>query len=217
MEQDRIDAGPAGLRPGADTPAALETRRRIVETAERLFRQFGYQKTTVADIAAELSMSPANVYRFFASKSSITEAVARLLTGEIEEVAHAAATQPGLSARERLLGVIRATYRATVQRYIKDQRMHAMVHAAIDENWEVVKAHKAVILGILTELIREGIAAGEFRVEGDPAVAARCVQMANIATCHPLIIEHCLRANEDLEEMIDPMVAFCCRGLGAQG
>ena len=57
--------------------------RRIVETAERLFRQYGYQKTTVADIAAALGMSPANVYRFFASKAAITEAVARKVTSDV--------------------------------------------------------------------------------------------------------------------------------------
>jgi AcrR family transcriptional regulator len=34
----------------------------------------GYQKTAVADIARELGMSPANVYRFFPSKSAINEA-----------------------------------------------------------------------------------------------------------------------------------------------
>jgi len=32
------------------------------------FRQIGFQKTTVADIARELHMSPANVYRYFAAK-----------------------------------------------------------------------------------------------------------------------------------------------------
>ena len=42
-----------------------DTRERILVVAERLFRQIGYQKTTVADIAKELRMSPANVYRFF--------------------------------------------------------------------------------------------------------------------------------------------------------
>ena len=45
-----------------------DTRDRILEVAERLFRQIGYQKTTVGDIAKELRMSPANVYRFFESK-----------------------------------------------------------------------------------------------------------------------------------------------------
>ena len=53
---------------------AEATRARIEETAERLFRTMGYQKTAVADIARELGMSPANVYRFFPSKSAINEA-----------------------------------------------------------------------------------------------------------------------------------------------
>src|SRR5262245_2184149 len=50
-----------------------DTREKILVVAERLFRQMGYQKTTVADIAKELRMSPANVYRFFDSKKSIHE------------------------------------------------------------------------------------------------------------------------------------------------
>ena len=48
-----------------------DTRDRILEVAERLFRVIGYQKTTVGDIAKELRMSPANVYRFFESKKAI--------------------------------------------------------------------------------------------------------------------------------------------------
>ena len=39
-----------------------DTRDRIMDVADRLFRQLGFAKTTVADIAAELDMSPANVY-----------------------------------------------------------------------------------------------------------------------------------------------------------
>ena len=52
-------------------PSETSTRDRIVETAERFFREIGYQKTTVADIAKALRMSPANVYRFFESKKAI--------------------------------------------------------------------------------------------------------------------------------------------------
>ncbi len=40
-----------------------DQRRQIVKTAERLFREIGFQKTTVADIARELRMSHANGYR----------------------------------------------------------------------------------------------------------------------------------------------------------
>src|SRR6266704_3613257 len=60
-----------------------DTRERILEVALRLFREIGYQKTTVADIAKVLRMSPANVYRFFDSKKAIHEGVARSLMGEV--------------------------------------------------------------------------------------------------------------------------------------
>src|SRR3974390_1238465 len=80
------------------------TPERILEGAERLFRQIGYQKTTVADIARELRMSPANVYRFFDSKKSINEGVARALMGEVEDALTAIVARPG-SAAERLRGL----------------------------------------------------------------------------------------------------------------
>jgi AcrR family transcriptional regulator len=73
-----------------------DTRERILVVAERLFRQFGYQKTTVADIAKELRMSPANVYRFFDSKKAINAGVARALMGEVEGEA-----QPARAHKDR--------------------------------------------------------------------------------------------------------------------
>ena len=64
-----------------------DTRDQILTVAERLFREIGYQKTTVADIAKVLRMSPANVYRFFDSKKAIHEGVARRRTPECVETA----------------------------------------------------------------------------------------------------------------------------------
>ena len=61
-----------------------DQRTRIVTTAERLFGEIGFQKTTVADIARALRMSPANVYRFFHSKAEINEAVGALIMTETE-------------------------------------------------------------------------------------------------------------------------------------
>ena len=60
-----------------------DTKARIVEVAEKLFLRIGFAKTTVADIAAELEMSPANVYRFFSSKNAIVEAICRKSLAEV--------------------------------------------------------------------------------------------------------------------------------------
>ena len=64
-----------------------DTRARIIEAAEALFLRLGFAKTAVADIAAELDMSPANVYRFFPSKNAIVEAICRRCLAEVEEKA----------------------------------------------------------------------------------------------------------------------------------
>ena len=78
-----------------------DTRDRIMDVADRLFRQLGFAKTTVADIAAELDMSPANVYRFFASKNAIVEAICRRCLAELDERAWEIARSRG-SAPARL-------------------------------------------------------------------------------------------------------------------
>src|SRR5436189_2261957 len=81
-----------------------DTRARIIETAETLFRRMGFVKTAVADIAAELGMSPANVYRFFPSKNAIVEAICQRCLDELEEQAWAVARSkaPATARVERL-------------------------------------------------------------------------------------------------------------------
>ena len=55
---------------------ATNTRERILVAAEELLRRHGPAKTTVADVARSLGMSHANVYRHFASKADLRDAVA---------------------------------------------------------------------------------------------------------------------------------------------
>src|SRR6195256_1635719 len=99
------------------------TRERILVVAERLFREIGYQKTTVADIAKVLRMSPANVYRFFDSKKAIHEGVARALMVEVEDEAQAIATKPGLAA-ERLRELMTTIHRMNCERYVGNSKLH---------------------------------------------------------------------------------------------
>src|SRR3954467_7891788 len=97
-------------------PVETDTRERILVVAERLFRQIGYQKTTVADIAKELRMSPANVYRFFDSKKAIHEGVARIMMGEVEEAARAIVVGSG-PATARLRELLTTVHRMNSERY----------------------------------------------------------------------------------------------------
>src|SRR6201987_3265410 len=163
-----------------------DTRERILVVAERLFRQIGYQKTTVADIAKELRMSPANVYRFFDSKKAIHEGVARILMGEVEEAAIAIAERPG-PAIPRLRELIATIHRMNCERYIGDSKLHEMVEIAMQESWEVCMAHIQTIIETIGGVIAQGVASGEFEVD-DLALAAQCACHAMIGYFHPQMI-----------------------------
>src|ERR1700704_5890602 len=163
-----------------------DTQERILVVAERLFRQIGYQKTTVADIAKELRMSPANVYRFFDSKKAIHEGVARLLMGEVEEAAQTIAVRPGPAA-VRLREMMTTIHRMNSERYVGNSKLHEMVEVAMEESWEVCVAHMERITETIGAVIAEGAASGEFEVHDVPQ-AAMCACTAMMKFFHPQMI-----------------------------
>src|SRR5215471_15029787 len=180
----------------------LDVRERILVTAERLFREIGYQKTTVADIAKALQMSPANVYRFFDSKKSINAGVARRLTGEVEQASKEIAARQGKAAG-RLRELLTTIHRMNSDRYVADSKMHEMVAVAMEEDWDVCRMHMETIIGTIGAVIADGVASGEFRV-ADVNVAANCTCAAMVRFFHPQLIADCADKPEPtLDQMID--------------
>src|SRR5262249_48145017 len=187
----------------SDVTDHVETgvRERILTTAERLFREIGYQKTTVADIARELRMSPANVYRFFDSKRSINMGVARRLMGEVEQ-ASAQIAAGKTSAAERLRALLSNINRMNASRYVADSKMHDMVAAALEEDWDVCTPHIQHITQQIAAVIADGVASGEFRV-ADVTTAALCVSAAMCRFFHPQMIAQCAdKPGPTLDQMI---------------
>jgi len=201
----------SGFREGQAMTMVLEhteadTRARILLTAERLFREIGYQKTTVADIAKVLKMSPANVYRFFDSKRAIHEAVARRLMGEVEQAATAIVARP-VSATERLRELLMTIHYMNKERYVGDSKLHEMVAIAMEEDWQVCDAHLEFIGATVGQVIVDGMASGEFR-PGDPMNVAMCVVSAMVRFFHPQIIAQCAtKPGPTLEQMVDFVIS----------
>jgi AcrR family transcriptional regulator len=186
----------------------VDTRERILVVAERLFREIGYQKTTVADIAKVLRMSPANVYRFFDSKKAIHESVARRLMGEVEVAAHDIVTGPGPAAA-KLRELLTSINRMNSERYVGDSKLHEMVAIAMEEDWDVCVAHMQHLTGTIAEVIAEGAAKGEFHAPDVP-LAAMCACTAMMRFFHPQMIAQC--ANKP-GPAIDQMIDFVLAGL----
>ena len=68
------------------TPRAEDTRRRIYEAALELFREKGFEQTTMRDIAAKAGVALGGAYYYFSSKESIVLAFYH----EMQESSHQA-------------------------------------------------------------------------------------------------------------------------------
>jgi AcrR family transcriptional regulator len=188
-----------------------DTRARIMETAEALFRRLGFNKTTVADIAAELGMSPANVYRFFASKNAIVEAFCKRCLSEVEEKAWAVARSkaPAALRIERLILEILAYHKENL---VTEQRVNELVVAAIEHSWDAIRAHKQIMQNVAELILRDGIEAGEFEPV-DPRDTAELIMRSVVVFTHPLLVGQCLEEGQDLEAEARASVRFLLRAI----
>jgi AcrR family transcriptional regulator len=189
-----------------------DTRGRIMDVADVLFRRLGFAKTAVADIAGELGMSPANVYRFFPSKNAIVEAICRRCLGELDERAWAIARSRGPAAAriEKLVLEILAYHKDNL---LTDKRVNDIVLVAIEDSWDAIQAHKEVIRNVTELIIRDGIEAGEFE-KVDPAETSRLLMRSLVAFMHPVLISQCLAAeHEDIEAEARTMIRFILRAI----
>ena len=186
-----------------------EARERILNAAESLFRRMGYSKTTVADIAGSLSMSAANVYRFFPSKGAINDALCRRMLAELHVLADGVADSPGKPSR-RLEELIVAVHSHNKARLTHEQAVHEMVAVAMEENWQAIEEHIAFMKALFARLIAEGMKAGEF-VAGEPEVLADLLGLGCCGVFHPAMIADC--SEEDSEKKVRGLARLLVRGL----
>jgi AcrR family transcriptional regulator len=188
-----------------------DTRARIIETAEALFRRLGFAKTAVADIAGELGMSPANVYRFFPSKNAIVEAICQRCLSELDEKAWAVARSRG-PAGARIERLFLEIMKYHLENLIEEKRVHDIVLVAMENNWEAVLAHMERIRAIIEVILRDGIESGEFeRVE--PHETSLLIKKAMVAFCHPLMLAEGLQDGEDLDPQARATIRFLLRAI----
>jgi AcrR family transcriptional regulator len=188
-----------------------DTRERIIETAEALFRRLGYAKTTVADIASELRMSPANVYRFFPSKTAIVQAICQRCLNELDEkVWTIARSRAPASDRLERLEVEVFTYHK--ENLLEEQKVNDIVMVAMEESWDAIMAHKEVQRTVIELIIRDGIESGEFELL-DPRETSALILQSNVSFCHPILIAQGLQDGHDLEAQARALIRFLLRAI----
>lgn len=85
------------------TDKMTDPREAILNAAAERILHYGYNKTTMSEIAADCGMSAGNIYRFFPSKIDIAEAMTRKFSAETHQTYSAIVRDPNRSATQKML------------------------------------------------------------------------------------------------------------------
>jgi len=161
------------------------SREHILDAAEQALRRYGPDKTSVMDVARALQVSHGTLYRHFASKASLREAVterwlSRSIAEPLAEVANGG--DGSFSARLRLwLETLVASKR---NHAVGDPEMFAMYAAVTADAAEMIESHVERLIGQMSTIIEGGIRSGEFKAV-DPLETARAMFLATSRFHHP--------------------------------
>jgi len=200
----------SSIERGQRGPVEHERREQIIRAADEHFRHYGYNKTTVADLAKAIGVSAAYVYRFFESKQAIGEAVCAMTLARIDDLLlQIAAGQQ--SAANRLHGLYRCLAEQGIELFFKERKLHDLVVAAVESRWPAVLRHKAIMLEAVRRIVTDGRAAGEFERKTPLDEICRAIFETLEPFAHPMLLE--LKEPPELEASVIAVSNLVLRSL----
>lgn len=145
------------------TKKSLKRRNTILNEAEKLFIKDGFEKTTVKDIAAQAGVAKGTFYYYFDTKEDIISSLLEKRYKKTEKKARRVLKNQKMSSLEKVEKII--------LRLIFSRRGNFKVYEffKIDENAKFMKERNKEFwnkfMPIFTDIVKEGVARGEFETE----------------------------------------------------
>ncbi len=184
----------------------------ILAAAMRRFEQYGYGKTTMAEIAADCDMSAANIYRYFQNKLEIGAQLASHCLAQEREALSEVIRAPD-SAAVRLEAFLLRNLGYTYQRWSEQPRINELVEAIARERTDIVQEHLRIKQELVRKLVEDGNGNGEFSV-ADPKGAAEAILVASTVFEVPLFMH--MHSYEKFESMARNVADLILRGLNTR-
>lgn len=191
--------------PQSRGPADHTVREQIVEAAGEHFSHYGYEKTTVSDLAKAIGFSKAYIYKFFDSKQAIGEAICSKTLSAIivaVEEAVAGATTP----TEKFRRMFKALAATSASLFFNDRKLYDIAAYSAGEGWPSARAYVKRIREVLTEIVREGRETGEFERKTPLDETVHAIYLVMLPFANPLLLQHNLDLVEDAPTQLSNLV-----------
>jgi AcrR family transcriptional regulator len=204
-----MNTTPATL--GQRGPADHERREQILREADEHFRRYGYNKTTVADLAKAIGVSGAYVYRFFESKQAIGEAVCAMTLKRIDDELLGIANDGTRTASDRLRAIYRCLAAKGLELFFKERKLHDLVLVAVEARWSSVMQHKRAMMEAVKRVVGDGRTSGEFERKTPLDEITIAVFETLEPFAHPMLLE--LKEPAELEASVEAVSNLVLRSL----
>ena len=166
--------------------AKEETREAILAAARSLFVRYGPVKTSMADIARELSMSPPNLYNYYPSRDAILEAIGtRDLMTLQQEITRSITETSGDWAR--LAVIFMSTARHMHEKLGHEKDILQLQALEKKNNWKFVDNFHVFLRRTAEIVLREAIDAGRLHHD-DPSGASSALFDCMVSAWDPVLI-----------------------------
>ncbi|WP_192454391.1 TetR/AcrR family transcriptional regulator [Acinetobacter oleivorans] len=186
-------------------PEDHDVRDQILSAATEHFSQYGYEKTTVSDLAKSIGFSKAYIYKFFESKQAIGEMICANCLREIEDEVNTAINEAEYPA-EKLRVLFKVIVEASLRLFSQERKLYEIAASAASEKWDATVAYENRILKVLQNIIQEGRQSGDFERKTPIDEAVKAIYLVMRPYLHPLLLQHSISYNTDAPVLLSSLV-----------
>jgi AcrR family transcriptional regulator len=170
-------------------PVDHEVRQQIVVAATDHFRLYGYEKTTVSDLAKAIGFSKAYIYKFFESKQAIGELICATACDDIETAIRTAVASTDRPP-EKLRRMFKTAVESSLRLFFENRKLYDIAAAAATEQWEAVRIFEQHIQLILQEILRQGRESEDFERKTPLDEATMAIYLVMRPYINPLFLQY---------------------------
>lgn len=186
-------------------PKEHEVRDQIVSAATKYFSEYGYEKTTISNLAKSIGFSKAYIYKFFESKQAIGEFIcANCLLGIENDVKKSLKEVSYPPEKIRIL--FKSIVEASLRLFVQDHKLYEIATSAAREQWTVTVSYELRIKSILHEIIFEGRQSGDFEKKTPIDEVVEAIYLVMRPYLSPLLLHHSIQFNVNAPHLLATLV-----------
>jgi AcrR family transcriptional regulator len=170
-------------------PVDHDVRTQIVSAATEHFSRYGYEKTTVSDLAKAIGFSKAYIYKFFESKQAIGEMICAHCLHEIETEVQAAVDKVDHPS-EKLRQMFKTITEASLRLFFQERKLYEIAASAASERWQATIAYEEKICKLLQGIILNGRDRGNFERKTPIDETTMAIYLVIRPYLNPLLLQH---------------------------